>query len=54
MKKYVIKDGDTVEGIIKKHYGTYSQEKADLIMKANNLKTLDRINVDQELLIPLE
>jgi hypothetical protein len=54
MRKYVIKDGDTVEGIIKKHYGTYSQEKADLIMKANNLKTLDRINVDQELLIPLE
>jgi hypothetical protein len=54
MRKYVIKDGDTVEGIIKKHYGTYSQEKADLIMKANNLKTLDRINIDQELLIPLE
>jgi hypothetical protein len=54
MTKYVIKDGDTVEGIIKKHYGTYSQEKADLIMKANNLKTLDRINIDQELLIPNE
>jgi nucleoid-associated protein YgaU len=54
MKKYVIKDGDTVEGIIKKHYGTYSQEKADLIMKANNLKTLDKINIDQELLIPIE
>jgi LysM repeat protein len=54
MKKYVIKNGDTVEGIIKKHYGTYSQEKADLIMKANNLKTLDKINIDQELLIPIE
>lgn len=54
MKKYVVKSGDTVESIIKKNYGTYSPEKADLIMKANNMKSLDRINIDQELLIPME
>jgi len=54
MKKYVVKNGDTVESIIKQHYGSYSQEKAELIMKANNLKTLDRINIDQELYIPVE
>jgi len=54
MKKYIVKDGDTGESIIKKYYGSYSPEKAELIMKANNLKNLDRINIDQELLIPVE
>lgn len=52
MKKYKVKDGDTVEKIIRMHYGSYSPEKAEMIRKANNLKTLDRINIDQELLIP--
>lgn len=54
MKKYIVKSGDTGESIIKHYYGSYSPEKAELIMKANNLKTLDRINIDQELLIPVE
>ncbi len=54
MKKYVVKSGDTGESIIKHYYGSYSPEKAELIMKANNLKTLDRINIDQVLLIPVE
>lgn len=54
MKKYIVKDGDTGENIIKKHFGSYSPEKADLIMKANNMKSLDRINIDQELWIPVE
>jgi hypothetical protein len=54
MKKYVVKSGDTGESIIKHYYGSYSPEKAELIMKANNLKNLDRINIDQELLIPVE
>ena len=54
MKKYVVKSGDTGESIMKHFYGSYSPEKAQLIMKANNLKSLDRINIDQELLIPME
>lgn len=54
MQKYVIKDGDTVEGIIKHFYGAYTPERAQAIMKANNLKNLDRISIDQVLLIPAE
>ena len=53
VKKYIVKDGDTGEKIIKHFYGTYSPEKADLIIKANNLKSLERINIDQELIIPI-
>ena len=52
MTKYVVKNGDTAEKIIKNHYVTYSEEKAQMVMKANNLSSLDRINIDQELLLP--
>ncbi|MCM1339802.1 MAG: LysM peptidoglycan-binding domain-containing protein [Muribaculaceae bacterium] len=54
MKKYIVKDGDTVESIIIKNYGSYTPARAEAIMKANNMKSLDRINIDQELLIPVE
>lgn len=54
MQKYVVKNGDTGESIIKHFYGSYSPEKAEKIIKVNNLKNLDRINIDQELLIPME
>ncbi len=53
-KKYIIKDGDTVERIIKKEYGSYSVERAEAIMKANNLSNLDHISIDQVLLLPIE
>lgn len=52
MTKYVIKSGDTIESIIKNHYGTYSPDKAEQIMKVNNMPSLDRINIDQEILLP--
>jgi len=54
MKKYVVKSGDTGESIIKHFYGTYTPERAERVMKANNLTNLDRINIDQELYIPVE
>ena len=53
-KKYIIKDGDTVEAIIKHEYGSYTPERAEAIMKVNNLSNLDRISIGQELLLPIE
>lgn len=53
-KKYTIQDGDTVEGIIKKYYGAYTPERAEAIMKANNLTNLDHISIGQVLIIPIE
>lgn len=53
-KKYVVQSGDTGESIIKHYYGSWSQEKADLLMKANNLTNLDKINIGQELIIPIK
>ena len=54
LKKYIIKDGDTVEGIIKHYYGSYTPERAQKIMQANNLSNLDRISIGQVLLLPIE
>lgn len=53
-KKYVVKSGDTGESIIKHYYGSWSQEKADLVMKANNMTNFDKINIGQELIIPIQ
>lgn len=50
--KHVVSDGETVEGIIKRYYGSYSPEKAEKIRQVNNLKSLDRISIGQELIIP--
>lgn len=52
MTKYVVKNGDTVEMIIKNHYGSYTPERAEMVRKANKMQTLDRINIDQEILLP--
>ena len=52
MTKYKVKSGDTIESIIKQHYGTYSPDKAEQIMQVNNMKSLDHINIDQEILLP--
>ena len=53
-QKYTIKDGDTVERIIIHFYGSYSPERAQMIMKANNLDNLDKISIGQVLIIPSE
>lgn len=53
-KKYIVKNGDTGEGIIKHYFGAYTPERAEKVMKANNLTSLDRINIGQELIIPIE
>lgn len=53
-KKYVVESGDTGESIVKRFYGTYSPEKAELIIKANNLSNFDKLSIGQELIIPVE
>ena len=51
---YKIQNGDTIEKIIIKHYGSYTPERAEAIKKANNLSNLDRISIDQVLIMPEE
>ena len=51
-KEYEVQEGDTMEKIAKNFYGTYSPEKVDAIVKANNMKDANKLSIGQKLLIP--
>ncbi|MBQ8168915.1 LysM peptidoglycan-binding domain-containing protein [bacterium] len=51
---YVVQSGDTVENIMIRFYGSFSPEKAKAVQEANNLKNLNRLQIGQELTIPME
>ena len=53
-EKYVVQSGDTIESIQVRFYGSYSPEKAQAIQKANNLKNPNRLQIGQELIIPMQ
>jgi len=53
-REYIVQDGDTMEKIAKSFYGTYSPEKVDAIVKANNMKDANRLSIGQKLNIPAE
>ena len=53
-EKYTIQSGDTLDKIVVRFYGDYSQEKIDAIMKLNNIKDPTRIQIGQVLIIPVE
>ncbi|MBQ1612802.1 MAG: LysM peptidoglycan-binding domain-containing protein [Alphaproteobacteria bacterium] len=53
-REYIVQDGDTMEKIAKSFYGTYSPEKVDAIVKANNMKDANRLSIGQKLNIPSE
>ncbi len=50
---YIVQSGDTVENILIRFYGSFSPEKAKAVQQANNLKNLNRLQIGQELIIPM-
>jgi len=53
-EKYVVQSGDTIESIQVRFYGSYSPEKAQAIQKANNMKNINKLQIGQELIIPMQ
>ncbi|MGE0200254.1 MAG: LysM peptidoglycan-binding domain-containing protein [Candidatus Melainabacteria bacterium] len=51
-KSYTVKNGDTLERIARKVYGSGSPENVARIQRANQLSSPDRIRIDQKLVIP--
>ena len=51
---YIVQSGDTVESIMIRFYGSYSPEKAVAVQQANNIKNLNRLQIGQELTIPMQ
>lgn len=50
---YIVQSGDTVENIMIRFYGSYSPEKAKVVQQANNLKNLNKLQIGQQLTIPM-
>ena len=53
-EKYVVKSGDTLNGIAYRFYGKYNEAKIQEIQKINEIKNPAALKVGQELLIPVE
>lgn len=52
-EKYIVKSGDTLNGIAYRFYGKYDEAKLKEIQRINNLVNPEALKIDQELLIPV-
>lgn len=52
-EEYTVQSGDTMEAIIRRFYGTYSTEKVNSVMKANNMTDPNKLSIGQKLVIPM-
>lgn len=53
-KEYEVQSGDTMEKIVKQFYGSYSGDKVEAIMNANNMSDANKLSIGQKLIIPIE
>lgn len=51
---YSVQDGDTMEAILVRFYGSYSKEKEALVLKTNNMTNPNKLSIGQQLTIPME
>lgn len=52
-EKYTVQKGDTLESIIIRFYGSYSNDHVQAIKKANGLSNPNALSIGQQLIIPL-
>ena len=52
-EKYIIKKGDTINGISYRFYGKYDEAKIQEIQRLNNITNPTAMRIGQELLIPV-
>ncbi|MBR2069079.1 MAG: LysM peptidoglycan-binding domain-containing protein [Candidatus Gastranaerophilales bacterium] len=53
-EKYVVKSGDTLNGIAYRFYGKYNEAKIQEIQRINEISNPASLRVGQELIIPVE
>lgn len=52
-EKYVVKSGDTLNGIAYRFYGRYNEAKIQEIQRVNEIKNPAALKIGQELMIPV-
>lgn len=51
---YTVQNGDTMESILIRFFGSYSKEKESIVLKANKMTNPNKLSIGQKLIIPLE
>ena len=52
-EEYTVREGDTLESIVIRFYGTFSMDKVNLIQEANKMANPNALSIGQKLIIPL-
>ncbi len=52
-EEYVVKEGDTLESIIIRFYGTFDMTKVNAIAEANKMANPNALSIGQKLIIPM-
>lgn len=52
-EEYIVKEGDTLESIIIRFYGTFDMDKVNLIQEANKMANPNALSIGQKLIIPV-
>ena len=52
-EEYVVREGDTLENIIIRFYGTFDLSKVALIQEANKMANPNALSIGQKLIIPM-
>lgn len=52
-EEYVVKEGDTLESIVIRFYGTFDMDKVGAIQAANKMANPNALSIGQKLIIPM-
>ena len=52
-EEYVVKEGDTLESIVIRFYGTFDMDKVGRIQNANKMANPNALSIGQKLIIPI-
>ena len=52
-EEYVVKEGDTLESIVIRFYGSFDMNKVNAIQEANKMANPNALSIGQKLIIPL-
>ncbi len=52
-EEYVVKEGDTLESIVIRYYGTFDMNKVNAIQEANQMANPNALSIGQKLIIPM-
>ena len=52
-EEYVVKEGDTLESIVIRFYGSFDMNKVNAIQEANKMANPNALSIGQKLIIPM-